>query len=226
MPLAPGLRVAAAVAVCCAVLTGCSEDAAPRSSATSPDAPVLQPGRPGQDNQTLTGTRAVPSPSAKASPADVRFVQNMIVHHAQALTMVDIAFGGLTDGQVRSLASRIRAEQGPEIGYMKRWLEKQGQRVPPQATNTRMAGGHDPSMPGMASKQQLLTLQNASGPAKDRTFLNLMITHHQGAISMALLRDKSGGTDADIEKLGGDIRSSQGSQITRMEKLRAGLPAA
>ena len=223
------VRRAAALVVLLGVLgtAGCSDDDAgrPTASVSSPDAPVLQPGKPGEANSALTGTAAQPKAQGKPAAADVDFMQGMIVHHAQAITMVDIALSGLTDGQARSLAGRIKAEQKPEIGAMKRWLEKHGQTVPPQATNTRMAAtGHHGTMPGMATKQQLLDLQKAGGPAKDRQFLTLMIRHHQGALTMVGDRAKSG-TDDDAERLANDISSVQSTQITAMQRIQRGLPS-
>ncbi|KNX38275.1 DUF305 domain-containing protein [Luteipulveratus halotolerans] len=223
------VRRTAALVVLLGVLgaAGCSDDdtGTPTASVSSPDAPVLQPGKPGEANTALTGTAAQPKPRARPAAADVDFMQGMIVHHAQAITMVDIALAGLTDSQARSLAGRIKAEQKPEIDAMKRWLDKHGEKVPPQATNTRMtATGHHGSMPGMATRQQLLDLQKATGPAKDRQFLTLMIRHHQGALTMVADRAKSG-TDDDAERLANDIGAVQSAQITAMQRIQRGLPS-
>ncbi|AKU18700.1 DUF305 domain-containing protein [Luteipulveratus mongoliensis] len=229
MSFAPGRRrttFAGLAVLLTFALVACSSDdsARPTSTATSPSAPVLQPGKPGEANSSLSGTQAVPGKKAEPAPADVTFMQDMIVHHAQAITMVDIALPGLTDSQARSLARRIKAEQGPEIRVMKTWLEKHHKAVPPQATNTRMkADGHHGMMPGMATQQQLIDLQGAKGPAKDRQFLTLMIRHHQGALTMVGTRGRSG-TDDDAERMANDIGSVQTSQITRMKSIRSGLP--
>ena len=80
-----GLALAAALP-----LAGCttrSELATAAPSVTSPTAPVLQPGRPGEPNTSLTGTAAAPRPAAPVDPDDVRFLQDMVVHHAQAIVM-------------------------------------------------------------------------------------------------------------------------------------------
>jgi hypothetical protein len=105
------------------------------AAATSPDAPVIQPGAPGEPNTTLTGAAVAPRPSGPLDTDDVRFMQDMIVHHAQAIAMVDLAREHLTDTQVRALAERIADEQGPEISSMASWLRQRGQDVPPQADN-------------------------------------------------------------------------------------------
>ena len=105
--------------------------------ATSPTAPVIQPGRPGEPNTSLTGTAAAPRPSAALDPDDVRFMQDMIVHHAQAVAMVDLAEGHLTDKQVKALASRIAAEQEPEMAYMATWLRDHDSRTSHPRPRTR-----------------------------------------------------------------------------------------
>ncbi|HYH73095.1 MAG TPA: DUF305 domain-containing protein, partial [Nocardioides sp.] len=102
------------------VLAGCTGDdqALPTVTAPTPSVPVLQPGQPGQPNATLSGSAAAPVTTPTAAPADARFFQEMIVHHAQALVMVRSVADELTDPQVKGLALRIGDEQEPEIGAM------------------------------------------------------------------------------------------------------------
>ncbi|MGO1165758.1 MAG: DUF305 domain-containing protein, partial [Janibacter sp.] len=101
----------AALALTLGACTGAEDE--PTSTATSPDAPVLQPGEPGEPNTSLSGTSAVASPSASHSSADVDFLQDMIAHHAQAIVMGDLVEDELTDPKVTAIAARISAEQKP-----------------------------------------------------------------------------------------------------------------
>lgn len=215
-----------AAVVALSTLAGCSGDdeaAKPGSTATSPTAPVIQPGRPGEANTSLSGTAAVPKPKGKAQATDVKFMQDMVIHHAQALTMVDLALPRLTRADSKAMAARIKAEQRPEIGLITRWLTKHGESVPPQATKPQMAAdSHHSGMPGMATKAELLKLQDAKGPDVDRQFLTLMIRHHQGAITM-VLNSQDTGTDDEVERFGNDIQSGQGAQITHMQRMRRAL---
>jgi uncharacterized protein (DUF305 family) len=214
-----GLALAAAVP-----LSGCStgaERAQAAPAVTSPTAPVLQPGRPGQPNTSLTGTAAAPAPSGAVDPDDVRFLQDMVVHHAQAVVMVDLAREHLSDAQVKALADRIAAEQEPEIAYMATLLRDRGQDVPPQAENPRFAanshGGHG-SMPGMASPQQLEELAAARGVEADRMWLRLMTAHHQGALEMVLDQQRSG-RDEVVTQLGDEVHVTQLAQINHMKRM-------
>ena len=86
---------------------------------------VVQPGAPGQPTQTLpSSTRAVLPPH---SPADVQFMQGMIMHHAQAVEMTALIESHTENKELRSLGERISRSQSDEINFMKRWLTARGE---------------------------------------------------------------------------------------------------
>lgn len=206
-------------------LGACSSDEPPHSTATSPDAPVLQPGKPGEPNTSLSGTSAVATPKVTHNDADVTFLQDMIVHHSQAVIMGDLVKGKLTDKQVRGIASRIRAEQKPEMKGMATTLTSWGEKVPAEATNP-LLGSHDSShhsgMPGMATPQQLDQLAKAKGADADRLYLDLMTKHHQGALTMCTTLGEKG-SDERTGELGDDIQVTQQKQIDQMKAMRKRL---
>ena len=189
-------------------------------SATSPTAPVLQPGRPGEPNTSLTGSAALPSRTGSPEAADVEFMQDMIVHHAQAIVMVSLAQDHLADTQVKSLAARIAAEQRPEIDAMAKWLQAKGEQVPPQAGNPELgSGSHDhDGMPGMATQAQLRQLKDARGPAADQLWLTLMTAHHEGALRMVVQQHRDGSDDV-VTQLGDEIHVTQSVQIGYMRDM-------
>jgi len=196
-------------------LSACQSDPSntAASGAVPHNAPVLQPGRPGEPNVEMTGPMAS-SPSAQAvDPDDARFMAEMIGHHAQALQMVALAKDGITDPQVAAIAGRIDAAQRPEIAAMARWLTQYGQSVPPEATYPLMSEhtAHQ-GMPGMATTAQMESLAQAEGVAADRLFLTLMIAHHQGAMVMALEQRKHGSEDRATE-MSDDISVTQSAEI-------------
>ena len=192
----------------------------PVVSATSPTAPVLQPGRPGEPNTSLTGTAALPPRPTSPAAADVRFMQDMIVHHAQAIVMVSLVEDHLADTQVRALAARIADEQRPEIDAMARWLEAKGEKVPPQAGNPELGSGsqHHRGMPGMATQDQLRQLRDARGAAADRLWLTLMTAHHEGALRMVVEQHRDGADDV-VTALGDEIHVTQSVQIGYMRDM-------
>ncbi|MFI6501558.1 DUF305 domain-containing protein [Nonomuraea typhae] len=196
-------------------LSGCTsaKEPPPRADST---APVIAPGRPGEDAKTLSpaeAATAVPSPTANA--ADIRFMQDMVVHHRQALDMSLLAPTRAASEKVKGLASRIKDAQGPEIQYMSTWLQEQGQKVPEHHAQHQ-------GMPGMATPLQLEQLKAATGKAFDKLYLELMINHHQGAIKMTG-QVLTGGTHIRVEELANDIGVGQTAEIRRMREMLAGL---
>src|SRR5580765_4195768 len=88
---------------------------------------VVQPGAPGQPSKTLpASTRAMLPPR---SPADVEFMQGMIMHHSQAVEMTALISSHTENKDLRSLGARISSSQSDEISFMKRWLAARGESV-------------------------------------------------------------------------------------------------
>ncbi|WP_336713936.1 DUF305 domain-containing protein [Arthrobacter sp. USHLN218] len=186
------------------LLSGCGSDAGPNSAA--PD----------------TGTQAATqsAPGTGAAPADAAFAQAMIPHHDQAVNMSQmmLAKDGV-DPDVRKLAEDIKAAQGPEIETMHGWLEAWGQP-------TMMAGGSDhsshSSMSGMMSDADLGKLKSAQGTDASRMFLEQMVEHHEGAITMAE-QEAANGSDPDAVELAKKVVADQQAEIDKMKDLLAGL---
>src|SRR6185295_14868576 len=95
---------------------------------TAPSHPVVvQPGAPGKPTRTLPPTAKAKLPPA--SPADVQFMQGMIMHHAQAVDMTALIESHTENKDLRSLVARISRSQSDEIKFMKRWLAARGQAI-------------------------------------------------------------------------------------------------
>lgn len=158
---------------------------------------------------------------------DVRFAQQMIPHHAQAVEMAQIALDRADDPAVRELAGQVEAGQDPEIEIMTSWLEEWGEDVPHADGHDHGDSGGDSSdgshgdMAGMMTTEDLDGLRQASGAAFDRRWLELMIEHHEGAIEMAET-EQSEGRDADAFALAARIASTQQSEVDRMQALLDG----
>lgn len=215
----------AVVFVLAFALTGCTEqenDAdAPTESSSSPSAKVVQPGAPGEDASTIGADET--ADQGEASHDDVAFMQMMIPHHAQALTMSKLARTRAESPEVKAMARRVLASQRPEIISMAAWLADRGLTVP-RATDDPGAydhgeHGHD-TMHGMLTDAQMRELRAASGPAFDRLFLEGMIQHHEGAVAMADAV-ATGGTDVQVTEIANDVVAGQGAEIARMQQLLA-----
>jgi uncharacterized protein (DUF305 family) len=193
---------------------------------TDRTAPVIvQPGAPGQPTRTLPATTRATLPPR--SPADVQFMQGMIMHHAQAVEMTALIESHTTNKDLRLLGARISHSQSDEINFMKRWLAARGeplaQPMPdmPGMDKSMDMSQHQMLMPGMLTAKQMEALRKAKGEEFDRLFLTGMIQHHNGALIMVKeLFDTAGaGQDAEIFNFTTDVDSGQRAEIRIMEKM-------
>ncbi|MBN9794224.1 DUF305 domain-containing protein [Pseudonocardia sp. TMWB2A] len=160
------------------------------------------------------GGGASAPPAASSSSADVAFAQGMIPHHEQAVAMARLA-DGRAGAPVRDLAARIEAAQGPEIAQLQGLLADWG--AAPAADHH---GGHGDmaGMTGMMSDEQMAGLGRASGAAFDRSFLEMMIAHHEGAVTMARA-ELDAGVDPRARELAQRIVDAQQAEIAEMRAL-------
>ncbi|HEX8430534.1 MAG TPA: DUF305 domain-containing protein [Longimicrobium sp.] len=172
-------------------------------------------------------TRAANDTSAHAhTAADVHFMTAMIAHHSQAVVMANWAPTHGAGERVRTLAARIVNAQQDEIATMRQWLRDRGQPVPEAgATSMTMHDGSTHSMPGMLSAEQLAQLDAARGAEFDRLFLQYMIQHHNGAVSMVseLFGTDGAAQDEAVFKFASDVNVDQITEIGRMQRMLATL---
>ncbi|GAB2678609.1 DUF305 domain-containing protein [Kribbella swartbergensis] len=210
-----GIRRSGVAAALVAVLAGCSTpDRAVEPPGSQP--PVIVPGTPGGPNRTVS---TLPTTASTPDPDDVTFLADMMVHHTQALRMAGYAGSSAQNAKVKSLAERIRVGQQPEIEAMRQMLVARGQN-PPDLTHVDHMD-HS-GMPGMATHDELATLEKARGKAFDQLFLTLMIKHHQGAVTMSrTVIDK--GTDPQVAELAQEVGATQTKEIATMRQLQKEL---
>ncbi|MFB7369450.1 DUF305 domain-containing protein [Streptomyces sp. NPDC056222] len=212
-------RIRGAVAVALSVaavwaLSAC--DSAPDGKAPqskeSTAASVVAPGKPGEPARRISPAEASRLlPDDKPNAADFTYAQMMVVHHKQALTMTALAPERAGSTQVKKLADRITAAQKPEIDAMEGWLKNNG--------GPREQSGHDHhTMPGMATETQLAELRKANGKAFDELFLKLMVTHHEGAVTMAA-EVLGEGNNVLVEEMANDVIAQQTAEINRMRSM-------
>jgi uncharacterized protein (DUF305 family) len=193
---------------------------------------IVQPGAPGQNTQRLpASTRAqLPPLSAK----DVEFMQGMIMHHGQAVEMTALINDRTTNKNLRSLGARISHSQADEMKYMERWLQLRGQPTSmpmPAMDHAHHTPGMDMSkhqmmMPGMLTQEQMDALKKAKGAEFDRLFLQGMIQHHKGALTMVeeLFNTAGSGQDSELFNFATDVDSGQRAEIRIMETMLGERP--
>ena len=149
--------------------------------------------------------------------ADVRFMQGMIAHHAQAIHMSRMAPTRGASPRLVRFAAKIDMSQAGEIALMQDWLRANGQFVPDTSSWRTM------TMHGMLTAEELARLEAARGPAFDRLFLEYMIRHHEGALKMVadLLATPRAAQDVDVSVLANDVETTQTAEIGLMRRMLA-----
>ena len=189
--------------------------------ATDP-VPIVQPGAPGKPSKNLPPS-AVNTTRIAAAP-DVEFMQGMILHHSQAVDMVDILLKNGKDPALRAFGIKISLSQTDEIKFMKQWLTDRGKATTmDHATMMSMPGMKMDAnggmlMSGMLTKVQMDALAKAKGAECDRLFLTGMIQHHGGALTMVddLMHTPGGGQDPVLFDFATDIDNTQAAEIKLM----------
>ena len=203
-----------------------------QGAANAQEAPIVQPGAPGEATRQLSAEEASQIASNRYSEDDVRFMQGMIVHHHQAVQMAALVGDRTSTQALVDIAGRIDASQADEISFMQTWLRQRGETAPEPGSDPHamhdmdgMDEGAHRTMAGMASRQQMEALAAASGSQFDMQFLNLMIAHHEGAIVMVdqLLDQRGTAYDPILFDFVNDVRSEQRAEIRRMVAILAEL---
>ena len=185
--------------------------------------PIVQPGAPGNASRELDAETAVNIANSSYTVADVDFMQDMIVHHHQAVMMSKLAPQSTNNQTILDLAGRIDVSQKDEISFMQGWLKELEEQIPDPTAEHSEHTHH--SMIGMATPEQMTQLAESKSTEFDRLFLTLMIDHHDGAIKMVEeLKDQPGSTyDPVLNEFVSDITNDQAVEIERMNTLLIGL---
>lgn len=181
---------------------------------------IVQPGAPGKPSKRLPASTKATLPPR--SPADVEFMQGMIVHHAQAIEMTALIASHTDNKELQTLGAKISSSQADEIKLMKRWLAARGERETSTGmAGMKMAGDGMGLMPGMLTAEQMEALRKAKGAEFDRLFLTGMIQHHGGALTMVkeLFETAGAGQDADLFNFATDADNTQKAEIRIMQEM-------
>ena len=176
---------------------------------------IIQPGAPGEPSREISAEEAADLASIQFTETDVRFMQGMISHHAQALEMTVLVETRSNREAMHLLSQRIELSQEDEIAMMQDWLRDRDLDV------RGVEDHHAPGfllMPGMLTAEELEQLEQAEGFEFGSLFLELMIKHHEGALTMVenLLDQRGSAQDSVLFAFTSDITSDQSSEIERM----------
>jgi uncharacterized protein (DUF305 family) len=172
----------------------------------------------GSDNQDTSASSS--ESSAQHNEADVSFAQDMLVHHSQALDMVELTAGRSLSPEVQQLATEIKDAQAPEIKTFTSWLKEWDEEVPDASQDMSSMEGMDHDMPGMMSSDDMTKLESAPDSQFQSMWLEMMIEHHEGAVDMAKEQIDKGKYEPAIS-LAEEISTSQTAEVAEMKQLLA-----
>lgn len=231
LALAGVLSLAACSGTDTTASTSSTTAAAPGSAAPATSDPAEAP--------DAGGTTESAQDPVSHNDADVAFARTMVVHHQDAVAMADLVQGRTTNPAVLDLAGRIRAAQAPEIDVMNGWLVTWGAAGTGATTGTDHSGmdmggmdmggtgtsgtapdgGPMSGMVGEMTPGQMAELTAATGADFDARWLELMIAHHRGAVTMAGVELESG-VSPDALELARTVAETQATEIGEMEQLQ------
>lgn len=162
---------------------------------------------PGPSAQPPTDTAVVSAPDHDA--ADVAFLQNMLAHHQQGIAVSAMAAGRTGSAQLAAFAQRITSEQRTELDGFRAQLMQWEEPLAPSSGTTP---------DGMVDQGTLDKLQTLRGADFDKLWLQTLIAHHRGAISMARTEIASG-QSPDIISIAKSVAASQQAQIDEMNQM-------
>jgi uncharacterized protein (DUF305 family) len=166
-------------------------------------------------NQEPAGTSTASSTVSSAyNDQDIVFAQMMVPHHQQALDMTKLAAEKATDQKVKDLATRIQGAQDPEIQELTTLLDAWGVREMSGMDHSSMSGH------GMMTDDQMTQLEQATGAGFDRMWLQMMIEHHEGAVTMAKAEVEQG-SNPEAKALAQQVVDAQVAEITEMQGMLA-----
>ena len=194
------------------------------TTALAQQAPIVLPGAPGAAPRVIDEDEATRLSDTRFSPADVKFLQDMIVHHQQAVDLAALVEGRSNNSDIVAIAGRIDPSQADEIAFMREWLAERGQPAAMQHHAGMDHAAHHLMM-GMATPAQMAELGTLESTAFDRLFLQLMVRHHGGAIDMVeTLHDQPGTAyDPMMFEFTNDLVKEQQAEIDRMNAILAEL---
>lgn len=209
-------------------MTASTTEASPTGSSPASPTELVVPPSLSTIAPRTPATGSTTSDSAQFNDADLMFAQMMIVHHQGAIEMAELVPDRAASTDVKDLGEQIKQAQAPEIELMNTWIQSWTGQAPTTDDDMGGMGGMDhgnmggsddsTGMPGMMTPEQMTALTDATGPEFDTLFLELMIEHHQGAITMAETEIASG-INPDALALAAQIVTDQTAEIAVMQKL-------
>ncbi len=166
--------------------------------------------QPMNSNMQMNHSGMKSDANAASAPYDLQFIDTMTHHHQGAVEMAKMIDGKTNNADIIKFGKQIIADQDKEIAQMKDWREKWFKGAP-KALNMEMPGMMD------SMKMDMSKMSNSKDKDFDLMFIEMMIPHHAGAVSMAkeaLTKSEK----AEIKTLAGNIIKAQETEIKMMNE--------
>ena len=137
------------------------------------------------------------------APYDAQFIDSMIEHHQGAIDMANQALKEATKPELKTLAQNIVTAQQAEIKQMQEWRKAWYPSLAPTE--------------GMGMDMGEMQISSDTSKLFDLRFIEVMISHHQGAITMAKDAQQKA-EHAEIKTLAQNIISAQEAEIAQMQQ--------
>lgn len=168
---------------------------------------------PMNSNTPMNHSEMKSDSNAASQPYDLQFIDTMTAHHKGAVDMAKLVDGRTQNPDIKKFAVQIISDQETEIAQMKGWREKWFSGKP-AAMNMEMPGMMD------SMKMDMPKLSSAKEKDFDLAFIEMMIPHHAGAVTMAKeALQKS--EKAEIKTLANQIIKAQEAEIKMMSEWKA-----
>lgn len=183
------------------------------------------------------GTTAAPTPTAHETEsahnhADAAFAAEMVPHHEQGLYLVELAGRRDVSAELVELTGRMAAEQAADVGQLETWLTAWDEEPPygprPMADEDTMTTRSKTSAmrglmrsrmgPWALGTDEVDDLGECRSARFEDRWLRMMITHHQGAISMAR-HEMAAGEYPPAVALAEHIVTTQQAEVEEMRDL-------
>lgn len=138
---------------------------------------------------------------AQMGDVDRHFIEMMIPHHQNAVTMADLALAQAEHPEIKTLATAIKTTQTAEIATMRAWYKAWYGTDVPVVT-----------MP-MMNHVEATTLDGAK--PFDKLFIEQMVPHHEMAVQMSTMA-LTGAKQPELRTLLQSIVTSQQAEINSM----------
>jgi uncharacterized protein (DUF305 family) len=152
-----------------------------------------------------------PNDTSTTAPYDAQFLDTMAAHHQMGVDMARMQIAKGANAKLKEMSQKTADKQSAEIAQMKGWRDQWYASEPP-AENRSLPGGASMNM-------DMAPMQNLTGAQHDSMYLDMMISHHEGAIAMA--RDAMQKAEhAELKQLAQQIIADQEKEIAELRKMK------